>query len=459
MVRADYRASMSNARLMRASWWAGWLLASLGVWAQQPAPGDRFRVSLLTVGPGKAIYEWFGHNTLVVEDRPSGKAFSFNYGVFSFDDPGFIRRFLEGRMMYLMEMRDLPSEIDYYRQAKRSLFMQELNLSPRQKERLVDFLLDGAKKENRRYLYNYYTANCSTKVRDAIDYALDGELRRQLESRATATTYREQTRAGSQHNFFLYTGLNFALGPSTDRPLNQWEDSFMPARLASYVRDVKLSDGRSLVGFEKPLGDVSVPPEPKAPDRVWLYLLIGAIWGGLVLWSAGTGRTRVTLIVVWLWLALSASGGVFLAWVFTTSHWAACWNQNVLLLPTTSLPMVAWWPVAMLRWNRWKWIAVGLLAAAGLISLTGLFLPFGLSMVLLAGLVLVPRRVAARGMAALLVVTLVTTVVAISLKFIPLLPQMNREILALAGPLNAVLVWAGWRSLVPAKDEIHESVQ
>ena len=446
---------------MRAAWLAGWLLASLGVWAQQPAAGDRFRVSLLTMGPGKALHECFGHNTLVVEDRQSGKAYSFNYGVFDFDESGFIRRFLEGKMMYWMEPHDLPGEVAYYRKAKRSLLMQELNLSSGQKNKLVAFLYDSAnaKKEDRRYLYNYYTANCSTKVRDAIDYALDGELHRQLAARPTAASYRLHTRASSRYNFFLYTGLNFALGPNTDRPLSAWEDCFMPARLADHVREVKLPDGRNLVAFEKSLGDVPVPAEPVAANWVWLYLLLGAIWGGLVLWSVRTGRKRLTLMVVWLWLALSAFGGVFLGWAYTTNHWAAYWNQNVLLLPTTSLLMAAWWPVAMLRWSRWKWVAIGLLAAAGLISLTGLFMPFGLSMLVLAGLVLAPRRVAVRGMVALLIVTLVTTTVAIGLKFIPSLLQMNREILALAGPLNAVVVWAGWRSLARVKEEMHESVR
>ncbi len=453
---------MHNATLMRASWLAGWLLASLGVMAQQPVPAwARYRVSLLTIGPGTALHECFGHNTLVVEDTKSGKAFSFNYGVFDFGESGFIGRFLEGKMMYWMEAHPLQWEVDYYRKSKRSMLMQELNLSPGQKDKLVEFLFASANasKQNRTYLYNYYTANCSTKVRDAIDYALDGELRSQLSSLPTTATYRLHTRASSQYNFFLYTGLNFGLGPRTDRPLNEWDDGFLPARLASHVREVKLPNGRSLVAFEKSLGDVPVAAEPKAANLAWLYLLIGAIWGGLVLWGVKGRRPCMVLVSVGLWLALSATGGVFLAWTYATNHWAAWWNQNILLLPTTSLLMVAWWPVAMLRWNRWKWVALALVALAGLIALAGLFLPLGLSMALLAGLVLVPRRMAGRGMAALLIVTLVTTTIAIGLKFIPSVLQMNHEILALAGPLNAALVWAGWRSLDRMKEEANEPVQ
>src|SRR5262245_38214482 len=172
------------------------------------------RVFLVTIEPGDAPWERFGHNTLVVGD-PDGAAAAFNYGMFDFDAPNFIGNFVLGRMEYWTDAYDWQKTKLAYSGANRSMWMQELNLSPAQRRKLIDFLFWNIKPENKKYRYDYFRDNCTTRVRDAIDKAVDGAIRDQLEAITTNTSYRWHTRIGMAEYPMLYTGLELAMGPLT----------------------------------------------------------------------------------------------------------------------------------------------------------------------------------------------------------------------------------------------------
>jgi len=55
-------------------------------------------VFLLTVGPGDAIWEKFGHNALVFQDNRDGTMMAYNWGIFDFRQHDFIMRLAKGRM-------------------------------------------------------------------------------------------------------------------------------------------------------------------------------------------------------------------------------------------------------------------------------------------------------------------------------------------------------------------------
>src|SRR6266576_3587716 len=99
------------------------LLSSISV-AQAPStqpltPAD-LKFQLLSIGPGKPIYEWFGHNAILVTDKRTGVSIAYNYGVFEFDE-GFLGRFIEGRMMYTQEAYDGQKLIQSYIKSDRSI--------------------------------------------------------------------------------------------------------------------------------------------------------------------------------------------------------------------------------------------------------------------------------------------------------------------------------------------------
>ena len=101
--------------------------------------------------------------------------------MFSFEEPGFLRRFVRGEMDYWMEGFDSERLLRAYAAADRSIWVQELDLTPEQMGALYEFEEWNERPENRFYRYDYYRDNCSTRVRDAIDRVLGGRLRESAE--------------------------------------------------------------------------------------------------------------------------------------------------------------------------------------------------------------------------------------------------------------------------------------
>ncbi len=329
--------------------------------AEDVAAAARLRIDLITMGPGDAVWERFGHNALRVHDPVTGEDVTYNYGMFDFAAEDFFPRFLRGDMLYWMEGFDTRAVVYSYIRMNRSVYAQELNLTAEQKARLVTFLEWNAREANRYYAYHYYRDNCSTRVRDAIDYALGGQLQAALGDVATEATYRSHTRRLTADDLPIYTGLNLAMSAAIDRPLTAWEESFLPLELLRHVRDVQVA-GESgetmplvlseLVIFE---ADRATTPE-LAPDRVPGYLAVGVLLGALLLAlgrlaARGARVGRIGLVAVGgVWaLVVGVLGTVItLLWAFT-NHDVTYGNENLLQVNPLPLALVVLIPLAMLR--------------------------------------------------------------------------------------------------------------
>ena len=60
------------------------------------APGDSLAVSLITCEPGPQIYELYGHTAIRIRHMRTGDDVAFNYGMFNFNAPNFVMRFVLG---------------------------------------------------------------------------------------------------------------------------------------------------------------------------------------------------------------------------------------------------------------------------------------------------------------------------------------------------------------------------
>jgi len=341
-------------------------------------------VYLVTMGPGGEVYERFGHTSIVIRDEATGAGEAFGYGVFSFQQEHFILRFIEGRMLYEIAEQDPDQMIEAYRQADRSIWIAELNMTSAQKVALLDFLEWNARPENRSYLYDYYTDNCSTRVRDALNGVLRDQIRRQLEPTPAGTTYRWQTLRVAQYNPAICTALDFVLGHFVDRPLSAWQECFLPTLLQQRLRQVKVVDEQGqlvpLVKWEKQIYVSRQWHEPTAPPK-WLlwYLLagiaIGAMLGLLGHWANRVRACRIALAVFSpIWMFVLGGAGTFLAgaWIFT-SHVAVYDNENLFHFSPLALAMVLLMPALVLG-RKWAgrpawWIAwmMAISAIAGLL--------------------------------------------------------------------------------------------
>ena len=183
----------------------------------------------MTMGPGAAVWERFGHNAIWIDDpvgrprhQPTTTACSTSSRrTFSSGSP-------RGRCG--TGWRAIPAEpyVRSYVRANRSVWLQELNLPPKAQLELREFLRWNERPENRFYHYDYYDDNCSTRVRDAIDRVIGGAIKSATDSLPTGTSYRFHTQRLTANDPPIFTALLLALGEGVDRPISAWEEMFLP---------------------------------------------------------------------------------------------------------------------------------------------------------------------------------------------------------------------------------------
>ena len=301
---------------------------------------------LVTYGPGEVYWQRFGHNAIRVRDHRLGLDHTFNFGFFDFAQENFFWRFLQGRMLYFSAAQPTAEEFAQYRAERRSIRAQRLDLEPAQAERLVRFLVREVQPGHRDYLYDYYVNNCSTRVRDALDLALDGRLSATYRSLPAAQNWRAHTRRLTSMDFWLYLGLETVLGAPVDRAIDGWEELFIPARLADAVAALPASAaGRPLVSDDRVLFASPLPPPPATPPVVWPRYLLAAC--AVLLTATLVGRYLRPAGLARAWLLLSGLAGLALLFFwFGTDHAAARWNLNVLVLNPLWLAFVPRSPLA-----------------------------------------------------------------------------------------------------------------
>ena len=200
---------------------------------QAAAAGAELRVFLLTMGPGRSVYERYGHNAIWIHHDVTGVDLVYNYGTFDFAAPGFVTNFVRGRPQYWLGVANIGQTLDSYLRDRRGVAAQELALLPSQRLALAVALADNALPQNRRYTYDYFLDNCSTRVRDALDRVLGGALRAATEGRPAEGSFRVHTQRSLANDVLMYTGIMLGQGPRTDRAIDQWAEMFLPARSRS----------------------------------------------------------------------------------------------------------------------------------------------------------------------------------------------------------------------------------
>lgn len=300
------------------------------------APGMNLEVTLITYGPGETYWERFGHDAIELRDTVSGEAISFNYGVFDFNEKNFFLNFARGQMHYLVDAEPTADDTPFYVEAGRSITRQRLALGAERNAALRDFLLWNLQPQNAGYNYDYYVDNCTTRVRDALDKALGGILKVQLEARAGGMTFRQQTDRLMAAQPWLMLVMDLGLGPYADQPLTAWQESFLPMVLQDQLRQVRVADGQGgstpLVQSEQVVSPNRLQsPATTAPDLRMPLGLSGLFIGALIMLSRRTWPFGYALLGTLYLVAAGLIGLLLLAlWTLTTHH-SAWGNANLLL--------------------------------------------------------------------------------------------------------------------------------
>ena len=293
-------------------------------------------VWLVTYGPGDIYWQRFGHNGIWIRDPGLGLDHVFNFGFFDFEQEDFLLSFLQGRLMYFSAAQPAHSEFSQYINENRSIRAQRLDMSDDQALALADYLLNEVQPANRDYLYDYYWNNCSTRVRDALDLALGGAIRRQYEPQEAKQNFRDHTRRLTIADYWLYLGLELGLGSPVDREISRWDEFFIPTVLADGVSRLGRTDSpeQSGVVLEDVMIYRSTLEEPPAQVYPWwpryLIFSLGLLAVALLVSRLVPGLAAIRLAKTWSLFSAVVGLMMIYFWVFT-DHEVACNNLNILL--------------------------------------------------------------------------------------------------------------------------------
>jgi prolipoprotein diacylglyceryltransferase len=337
---------------------------------------------LVTVSPGDDIPSWFGHTALWVRDRTTGHERLYNYGLFDFG-PAMLPQFLTGRLWFWVGALPPRAAFERYRSRDREVRVQRLRLGDERVAELVRFLEWNVRPENRRYLYDHYFDNCTTRVRDLLDGAIEGELSR-TSQRPARFTLRGHTRRHIQRSPYMDVVLNLWMSRRIDRPITRWDEMFLPAELERAIDAVSIGTPNGgtapLVAERQVLNRSRREAVPESPNRGRYYYAAAAVaTAGLVAavrarsHAAGRRPWRITLGMLHVLVGgILGLPGLVVVMAWFTDHTIAHWNLNVCyanpvtfaMLPI-GLGMVAGSERAR-RWSERGWLFLGATTLAGL---------------------------------------------------------------------------------------------
>ena len=195
---------------------------STGIVAEAPV------VSLLTCAPGELVYELEGHTGL--RFRTSTTDIVVNWGLFDFNSPGFIYRFVRGETDYTVGAAPTEWFLNQYRHQGRSVTEQVLNLTPTEALRLQQLVADNMQ-NNPVYRYNYVKDNCSLRPLRLIEKALAPDSIHFTDTVAAGTTFRSMMTDFHRSYPWYQFGIDLALGSGIDYRITTAEAAFAPVTL------------------------------------------------------------------------------------------------------------------------------------------------------------------------------------------------------------------------------------
>jgi len=302
------------------------------------AAGEPSGANLLVAGPGDAMYEYWGHIGIIIENDSEETDLFYDFGNFSFYSDTFYGNFIMGRMIYISSVTRTGLFINQIMQEDRDLKLYPLNFGTDELRELDATLRWWVLPENQEYLYDYFLDNCSTIIRDILNDVTGGSLRASTES-VPDKTYRHYARTGARPSFANEVLLHFLLGKKQDEEISLWDLMFIPQMVGDTVLDFEYlgRDGviRVLADREIVLNESSRPPVPEEPRILWPWLLALGIALAL-LWNSGRRLLRALII-----LFVGIPGLILGFLMLFTDHTAAYNNINILpSIPTVLLGLI-----------------------------------------------------------------------------------------------------------------------
>ena len=332
---------------------------------------DSIEISLLTCGPRQQVYSMYGHTAIRFQDKQSGRDIAINYGVFSFDQPFFVLRFVFGLTDY--EMGIAPFDIFEWEYGPTGcgVRQQVLNLTAQEKMAIAQAVDRNMEPQNRVYRYNFFYDNCTTRARDIIANNLNGRIvyetptPQNLNTLTQSPSYRELIHNYNETHRWARFGNDLLLGVKADSHTTFSQQQFLPERLCNDFEQASIvsPDGtkrklvsRSFWVLEPAAKEQAAVEADRSMLDVFTPTVCLSIFALLTLAIAAVEHRRKRII--WLFdtgvmLGTGGCGLLLFAMVFS-QHPTVSLNLQILLLNPINILML-YSVTKAARQNRAHW--------------------------------------------------------------------------------------------------------
>lgn len=292
------------------------LLSFTSGFSQNLPLSEEAKISVITCGLGNESYSFFGHTAIRVADPVNNIDVVYNYGNFDFRTPNFVAKFAKGDLQYFVSASSFPEFLSDYTYEKRSVYEQELLISPDLKQALFDKLNSTLFSEDRYYTYKFIDKNCTSMVVDVINSTLGQDA--VVKKGDKDITYRSILYPYFDGHFYEKLGTSIIFGTKVDQLGTK---IFLPFELknslekTTFQNQPLVSKSKTILSFEK-----------ETPSSWWnnvyTYLFILAF----VVLAQNKAVDKIYLLI------LSLIGILFVIVGFYSLHLELSMNYNTLLL-------------------------------------------------------------------------------------------------------------------------------
>ena len=281
----------------------------------------RIQFSIITCDAGEDIYTIWGHTAVRVVDSVNNTDIVFNYGTFNFNEPNFIAKFIKGDLLYFVSVNNYSDFLNEYQFEKRNVYEQVLKLSTAEKIKWYTALQVNMMGDNRFYLYNFISDNCTTRVKDGLFKNSNFQA-----TSLPAKSYRSEVVSApyKQGLPWIGLGIDLLLGAYSDQKPSDFQAGFLPFLLHRQIA----TTGR-LVVKENVLTYAS---EKTVSSNSPIYILLALLlfyafcskWNSLI-------TQRIAKVLDILLLVSFTVGGSLMVYMSLISKHSACYqNYNLM---------------------------------------------------------------------------------------------------------------------------------
>ena len=302
---------------------------------------DSIITSLVTCSPGKAVYEVYGHTAIRICNTATGREIVYNYGLFDFNSPHFLFRWLKGETDYIVDSQDWDIFEYEYLQRGSTIYIQDLNFTQDEHHRLAELLFEHSKPENRTYRYDFLSRNCATMALDKIEEATGRCICYTQSDPLPARSFRDILHKYNGIEPWNSFGVDLVTGAETDTVIRTRQASFAPLELKRLVELATLADTAGTDALV--LGTVKLVPKNPVrfnqplidPFQAMVLLFLCVLLTAGLEWNAGRHFITADIVI----FGMQGLAGTVIGFLyFFSSHPST--DSNWLILCLNPIPLV-----------------------------------------------------------------------------------------------------------------------